>query len=185
MHTLSLRRAIHALFRSPFVTIIAIASLALGIGANAAIFSLFEQFLLRPLPVPEPARLDLAAPGPKPGSQSCNDAGGCEGVFSYLMFRDLQREQTPFIDIAAHRSFGANLSYRGETVSGRGMLVSGSYFPVLGGRAARSLLFELQDNDPMVLFGSAVALTVVALGAGAVPAWRASRIEPMIALRHE
>lgn len=53
------------------------------------------------------------------------------------------------------------------------------------GRAARSLLFELQNSDPMVLVASAAALTVVALGAGAVPAWRASRIEPMVALRHE
>jgi hypothetical protein len=79
MHTLSLRRAIRTLFGSPFVTIVAIASLALGIGANAAIFSLFEQFLLRPLPVEEPARLvNLAAPGPKPGSTSSNNPGGCD-----------------------------------------------------------------------------------------------------------
>ena len=147
MHTLSLRRAIRALFSSPFVTIVAIASLALGIGANAAIFSLFEQFLLRPLPVPEPTRLvNLAAPGPKPGSQSCNDAGGCDEVFSYLMFRDLQREQTPFSDIAAHRSFGTNLSYQGETVSGRGMLVSGSYFPVLNLQPAAGRLLGPADD---------------------------------------
>jgi ABC-type antimicrobial peptide transport system permease subunit len=53
------------------------------------------------------------------------------------------------------------------------------------GRAARSLLFELQNTDPMVKVASVAALTLVALGAGAVPAWRASRIEPMIALRHE
>ena len=53
------------------------------------------------------------------------------------------------------------------------------------GRAARSLLFEVQDSDPRVMIGAAVALTVVALSAGALPAWRASRVEPMIALRHE
>jgi len=53
------------------------------------------------------------------------------------------------------------------------------------GRAARSLLFEVQDTDPRVMVGAAVALTVVALSAGALPAWRASRIEPMVALRHE
>ncbi len=52
------------------------------------------------------------------------------------------------------------------------------------GRAARSLLFELPNPDPMVKVASA-ALTLVELGAGAVPAWRASRIEPMIALHHE
>ena len=53
------------------------------------------------------------------------------------------------------------------------------------GRVTRSLLFELQASDPMVMLGSAVALTLVALGAGAVPARRASRIEPMVALRHD
>lgn len=159
MHTLSLRRAIRTLFGSPFVTIVAIASLALGIGANAAIFSLFEQFLLRPLPVEEPARLvNLAAPGPKPGSTSCNNAGGCDEVFTYAMFRDLQREQTPFTDLAAHRSFGTNLSYRGATVSGRGALVSGSYFPVLGLQPALGRLLGPDDDrvvgeSPVVVLG--------------------------------
>ena len=112
MHTFSLRRAVRTLFSTPLVTIIAIASLALGIGANAAIFSLFEQFLLRPLPVQESDRLvNLAVPGPKPGSTSCGNAGGCDEVFSYPMFRDLEREQTPFTGMAAHRSFGTNLAY--------------------------------------------------------------------------
>jgi ABC-type lipoprotein release transport system permease subunit len=47
------------------------------------------------------------------------------------------------------------------------------------------LLFEVQDMDPRVMVGAAVALTVVVLGAGALPAWRASSIEPMTALRHQ
>ena len=65
--------ALRTLFKTPFVTIVAIVSLELGIGANAAIFSLFDQLLLQPLPVAEPERLvNLRAPGPKPGSTSCN-----------------------------------------------------------------------------------------------------------------
>src|SRR5438094_9263197 len=109
--------AFRTLFKTPFVTGIAVISLALGIGANAAIFSLFDQILLRPLPVPEPNRLvNLAAPGPKPGSQSCNQAGDCDEVFSYAMFRDLERVQTVFATIAAHRLFGANLTYSGQTM---------------------------------------------------------------------
>jgi predicted permease len=147
MHTLSLQRAIRALFRSPFVTIVAIASLALGIGANVAIFSLFEQFLLRPLPVQDAQDLvNLAAPGPKPGSTSCNQAGGCDEVFSYPMFRDLQREQTPFTEIAAHVRFGTNLAYGGETISAGGELVSGSYFPVLGLQPALGRLLGPADD---------------------------------------
>ena len=125
--------ALRTLFKTPFVTIVAIVSLALGIGANAAIFSLFDQLLIQPLPVAEPERLvNLRAPGPKPGSTSCNQGGGCDAVFSFPMFRDLERLQTPFTGAAAHVSFGANLAARGQTSSGRGMLVSGNYFPVLG-----------------------------------------------------
>ena len=53
-------------------------------------------------------------------------------MFSYPMFRDLERVQKVFTGIAAHRLFGANLAFEGQTMSGSGMLVSGSYFPVLG-----------------------------------------------------
>src|SRR5438552_7705187 len=125
--------AFRMLFKTPFVTAVAIVSLALGIGANSAIFSLFDQFLLRPLPVQRPRELvNLGAPGPKPGSNSCNDAGGCDQVFSYPMFRDLERGQVVFAGVAAHRLFGVNLAYNGQTASGEGTMVSGSYFLVLG-----------------------------------------------------
>ena len=127
------RLAARTLFKTPFVTAVAVVSLALGIGANAAIFSLFDQMLLRPLPVPEPGQLvNLSAPGPKSGSQSCNQSGDCDAVFSYPMFRDLEGAQKVFTGLAAHRIFGANLSFKGETLNGEGVLVSGSYFPVLG-----------------------------------------------------
>jgi predicted permease len=130
---MNLKLALRSLFKSPFVTIVAIVSLGLGIGANTAIFSQFHQLILRSLPVQEPDRLvNLSAPGPKPGSQTCNQAGDCDVVLSYPMFRDLERVQTSFTGIAAHRLFGANLAYRGQTLSGEGVFVSGSYFPVLG-----------------------------------------------------
>jgi predicted permease len=144
---LSLKLALRTLFKTPFVTIVAILSLALGIGANAAIFSMFDQMLLRPLPVPEPERLvNLSAPGPKPGSQSCSQAGDCDAVFSYAMFRDLEREQSVFTSIAAHRGFGANLASAGQTMSGDGLLVSGSYFPVLGLKPALGRLLTPDDD---------------------------------------
>jgi predicted permease len=130
---INLRFAFRLLWKTPFVTIVAIASLALGIGANAAIFSLFNQILLRPLPVSDPGALvNFTAPGPNPGSQSCGMAGDCDAVFSYPMFRDLEREQKVFTGVAAHVQFGVNLAARNKTLSGDGMMVSGSYFPVLG-----------------------------------------------------
>ena len=147
------------LVKAPFVTAIAIISLALGIGANSAIFSLFDQLLLRPLPVERPRELvNLGAPGPKPGSQSCNDAGSCDDVSSYLMFRDLERDQTVFSGVAAHRLFGANVAYNGQTSNGAGMLVSGSYFPVLGIKPQAGRLLG-PDDDRAIGESHVVVLT--------------------------
>ena len=140
---LSLRR----LLKSPFVSLVAIISLALGIGANAAIFSLFDQMLLAPLPVKEPGRLvNLSAPGPKPDSTSCGNAGDCEDVFSYPMFRDLERADSGFSGMAAHVEFSANIAFRGHTSNGDGLLVSGSYFPVLGLQPAMGRLLTPEDD---------------------------------------
>jgi predicted permease len=140
--------AFRTLFKSPFVTIVAALSLALGIGANAAIFSLFNEMLLRPLQgVPRPKELvNLSAPGPKPGSQSCSSAGGCDVVFSYPMYRDLEKAQTAFTGLAAHRQFGVNMAVRGQPLNTTGMLVSGSYFPTLGLTPAAGRLFNTEDD---------------------------------------
>ena len=144
---MNLRLAIRRLVKTPFVSLVAILSLALGIGANAAIFSLFDQTLLRPLPVVRPSELvNLSAPGPKPGSNSCGQAGSCEEVFSYPMFRDLERLQTVFTGVAAHVSFGANLAYHGQTLNGEGTLVSGSYFPLLGLQPTLGRLLTADDD---------------------------------------
>jgi predicted permease len=143
----NLRVALRTLFKTPFVTAVAVLSLALGIGANAAIFSLFNQMLLRPLPVPEPHRLvNLAGSFPNPGSQSCSMAGNCDVVFSYPMFRDLEKAQTVFTGVAAHRGFGANLSFRKQTLNAQANFVSGSYFPVLELKPALGRLFGPSDD---------------------------------------
>jgi predicted permease len=143
----NLRLALRTLFKAPFVTAVAILSLALGIGANSAIFSLFNQLLLRPLPVQAPAELvNLSAPGPKPGSQNCGQAGDCDVVFSNPMFRDLEKAQTIFTGIAAHSGIGANLAYQGRTLDAEAALVSGSYFPVLGLQPALGRLLVPDDD---------------------------------------
>ena len=146
----SLRFAFRTLFRTPFVTAIAIVSLALGIGATAGIFSVFHQVLLQSLAVPNPSELvNLSAPGPKPGFGSCGREGDCEDVFSYPMFRDLQKTQTVFTDIAAHVGFRANLANiadGAQTSSSEGLLVSGSYFPVLELQPALGRLLNSNDD---------------------------------------
>ena len=145
---LNLKLAFRTLFRARFVTAVAIISLALGIGANAAIFSIFNQMLLSALPVQKPQELvNISAPGPKPGSQSCNQAGDCEWVFSYAMFRDLEKMQTVFNGVAAHRLFGANLAFGGQTMTGEGVLVSGNYFPLLGLQPALGRLLSSNDDQ--------------------------------------
>jgi predicted permease len=144
---LNLKFAFRALFKTPLVSIVAIVSLALGIGANAAIFSLFNQMLLRPLPVRESGRLvNFASPGPQPGSNSCGLAGECDEVFSYPMYLDLEHAQTSFTGIAAHVLFGANIAARNQTSNGESVLVSGSYFPVLGLTPAAGRLLTPDDD---------------------------------------
>ena len=141
------RLAFRTLMRTPFVTLVTVLSLALGIGANAAIFSFFDQILLRPLPVRDAGQLvNLSAPGTKPGSTSCNQSGSCDDVFSYQMFRDLEQKQDVFIGLAAHRTFGVNLAYKGNTSSASGSLVSGSYFPTLGLLPAAGRLLTPEDD---------------------------------------
>ena len=147
----NLKLAFRTLFKTPFVAVVAILSLALGIGANAAIFSLFDELLLQPLPVSDPARLvNFKAPGPQYGSNSCNDAGDCDEVFSYPMLRDLQKANTAFSGIAGHFLLGVSVAMSGQTpVSGRGLYVTGNYFSVLGLRPALGRLFTPRDDETL------------------------------------
>jgi len=158
---MKMKHALRTLWKAPSVTVIATLSLALGIGATSAMYSLYDQMILRSLPVKDPGQLvNLAAPGPKPGGNSCNQAGNCDFVFSYPMFRDLAQQQTVFTGVAAHRTFGANLSYQRQTFTGDGMLVSGSYFSVLGMQPALGRLLgpgddQTIDQSPVVVLSHA------------------------------
>lgn len=144
---LRLRQAVRPLLRTPFVTLLASISLALGIGANSALFSLFDQMVLRSLPVPAPDQLViLSSVGPKQGSVSCNNTGECDQVFSYPMFKDLEAAESGFAGVAAHRTLGANVTVRGQTESTEGTLVSGGYFSTLGLQPALGRLLGPEDN---------------------------------------
>src|SRR5512146_1366870 len=114
----NVRLAFRTLFKTPFVTVVAIVSLALGIGANAAIYSLFNELLRAPLPVSHPEPLvNFGGNNPSPGSHQCGLAGNCQWVFSYRMFRDLEAQPGPFSGVAGHVAFYPNVAFRGNTVN--------------------------------------------------------------------
>jgi predicted permease len=153
-----LKLALRQLRLRPGLAFVVITMLALGIGATTAMFSLYHQILLRPMPVPEPERLvNLAAPGPKPGG-GVQDLGlsNREAQFSYPMFRDLEKAQTGFTGIAAYVDYLANLSFEDRPISGRIYLVSGSYFDVLNLKPALGRL--LRPGDDPAVGESAVAV---------------------------
>jgi putative ABC transport system permease protein len=140
-----IRVILRSLARTPGFTVIAILSLALGIGANTAIFSLLDQVLLRMLPVKNPRELVfLYHPGPAQGHVWNDEDGGPS--FSYPMFRELQKEQTSFTGIAAARLASASISYRNSAQNGEADTVSGNYFDVLGVHAAMGRVFT-EDDD--------------------------------------
>jgi predicted permease len=151
--------ALRTLSRQKTFTVVAVLTLALGIGVNVAIFSLAQQILLRPLPVPEPDRLvNLTDPqiGPKRAVRldafmgattgGSRDGGDIEALFSYPMFRDLEREQEPFVGLAGHAFHEAKLSSNGVTRSDAAAFVSGSYFSVLGLRPEIGRLLGADDD---------------------------------------
>jgi predicted permease len=134
--------------RRPLFAVVVVTTLALGLSVNAAIYSIYHQVLMREVPVAAPQELvNLAAPGPKEGTPSCGNIGSCEEVFSYPMFRDLERlPDSPFVALAAHRNTDANIAIDGQTVAGAGLLVSGSYFSVLGLKPAVGRLLDANDD---------------------------------------
>jgi predicted permease len=126
--------SIRSLRRSPLFTAAAIASLALGIGANTAIFSLLDQVVLRSLPVRDPESLvvlhtDYAAPG---NASSDND----ESVFSYPLYRDLRASDAAFSGMVARSAARVRLAWNGNALAAGAELVSGNYFRALGTGAA-------------------------------------------------
>ena len=109
------------------------------------------------------------------------------GLYGVLAYTVAQRTKEFGLRMALGADAGRIRSLVMRQV-GRMTLIGGAVGLILAiglGRVARSLSFELQTTDPVVLIAAVSALTLVALGAGALPAWRASRIEPMLALRYE
>ncbi|MFN7935470.1 MAG: ABC transporter permease [Bryobacteraceae bacterium] len=140
-----IRYAFRVLARTPIVSLIVVASLALGIGANTAIFAIIHQVILRSLPVQAPEELVFFyQPGPAQGRTSTDDRD--MPSFHHPMFRELQERQTAFTGIAGFRGASASLSYQGNAVPGAITLVSGNYFQVFGLKPAMGRLFTEEDD---------------------------------------
>jgi len=148
MHTLlqDVRYGLRMLAKNPGFTLIAILTLALGIGANTAIFSLLNQVLLRRLPVRNPQELVvLKSPGPKRG-HVWSDGDDSE-IFSYPVYKGLAKNTTVFDGMFARFQFAASIASHGQTDRGSGELVTGNYFEVLGVHAALGRLLSPADDD--------------------------------------
>jgi predicted permease len=139
-----LRYGFCTLRRSPVFTIIAVASLALGIGTNTAIFSLLNQVMFRMLPVRQPERLVvLHTEGRREGwTSSDND----EAVFSYPMYKNLRDRNQVFDGMIARASAPVSVAYGGESEHVSAEMVSGNFFQILGVRAALGRLFVPDDD---------------------------------------
>lgn len=142
-----LRYTFRGLIARPGFLVTVVLTLALGIGINTAIFSVFQQVLLRPLPVPQPEQLvNLSSPGTRQGWTTTNDSGGRDSIFSYPLFRDLERSQEGIATLAAHRGEAMNFAYDGVTRNGEGTLVSGGYFDALRLTPALGRLLNANDD---------------------------------------
>jgi predicted permease len=137
-----LRYAIRGLRRSPLFATVAILSLALGIGANSAIFTLMDQLLLRKLPVKQPEQLVMLY---QDGLNMGSNSG--ERMHSYPLFQDLQQRAEPFSDVLCRRLFDASVSVDNQTERLRLEMVSGNYFSLLGVNPAAGRVFSVAEDD--------------------------------------
>ncbi|HEX6803533.1 MAG TPA: ABC transporter permease [Terriglobales bacterium] len=139
--------AVRQLRNSPGFTAVAVITLALGIGANTAIFSLTDQILLRTLPVPDPQQLVvLRSPGPQNG-HCWSDIDGCAQSFTYPMYKALREQASVFSGLLAYRGIDINVSGHGTTQSAHGVLVSGNYFQTLEVQPALGRLLTANDES--------------------------------------
>jgi predicted permease len=141
-----IRYGLRMMAKNPGFTAIAVLTLALGIGANTAIFSLLNQILLRQLPVKNPKQLVmLKSPGPKHG-HVWSDGDDSE-IFSYPLYKSLAKNTTVFDGVITRYQFSASVANHGQTDPGSGELVSGNYFDVLGVRPTLGRLLSPADDD--------------------------------------
>ena len=137
-----MRYTVRVLRKSPGYALVAVLSLALGIGANTAIFSLVNQVMLRRLPVHDPVMLhgedDIEGTAVK---------DNYETVFSYPMYRRLRDDGRAFTGVVARAGAAVTILYQANAESVGADLVPGNFFGVLGVKAAAGRLFTPADDD--------------------------------------
>lgn len=153
------RYGLRGMRKSPVTTAVAILSLALGIGANVAIFSFVDALILRMLPIEDPRALVFFGPATSSGN-SDGFPDGSMSLFSYPIYREMAQKNQVFSGVAAVNSFNVNV-YGIVDNSGNAeplniQLVSGTYFNVLGLRPVAGRVFT--DADDQVLGGHPLAV---------------------------
>src|ERR1043165_1216294 len=138
-----LRFSARSFLRSPSFTATAVLSLALGIGATTALYSLIAQVVLRALPVDHPERLVLIDWN---GEQLAETLGSVN-LMSYPICQDLQQKKEFFDGVFCRAATTINLSTSGEPSLTAAELVSGTYFAVLGVRPALGRLLTTDDDQ--------------------------------------
>ena len=147
------RFALRNLKKAPVFSVVAVLSLALGIGANTAIFTLIDQLILRLLPVKNPSELVLLD---SQGNHYGNNRGA--NAFSYPMYKDFEAQNQVFSGVLARVAIPVSMGFHGQTERTAGELVSGSYFQVLGVPAALGRTLA-PDDDTTVLGRPVVVLS--------------------------
>ncbi len=146
--TQDIHYGVRAMLRSPVLTAVALISLALGIGANTAIFSLINAVMLRSLPVKEPSQLVLVGDGTWNG---ISDGFPITQLYSYPFYREMQRKNEVFSDVAAIFSMTNGIHGWVEGHDGTEpmnvQLVSGTYFPTLGVQALMGRALTDEDDN--------------------------------------
>jgi predicted permease len=148
-----LRYALRMLRQSPAFTAVAILSLALGIGANTAIFSLAETIFLQLLPVQNPEALKILAWTSGPNNPSEMNWGTCHSQtahycysFSYPLFEELRRDASGFSSLFAFKSLASTALVNGQAEPVHLTLVSGEYFSGLGAPPILGRNISVQDE---------------------------------------
>jgi hypothetical protein len=178
------RYTVRTLRKTPGFSAVAIFTLALGIGATTAIFTIVRPALLQPLPVTNPQELVLL--GNARGSGTGTGLAGSFDLYSYDLYRHLQ-DTGVFDGLCAVQSTKARIGVRmagtSEAEPAWTRLVSGNPTAFVAMRLRRGLLYEVSPADPTYAIGGSVILMMCMILAGYSPARYASRIEPMAALR--